>query len=50
MELDAKLEANARIEERLEEAKAAKGSGGKFSKAEWDAARKKHAEKMKAMQ
>lgn len=50
IELDAKLEANKRIEDRLEDAKAGKKGGGAFTRAEWEAARKKHAEKMKAMQ
>lgn len=48
IELDAKIEASKRIEERIGEAKSGKKGGG-FTNAEWAAARKKHAEKMKAM-
>ena len=49
-ELDAHLVEAKQMEERLEEMKSGKKSGSAFSKAEWDAARAKHAEKMKAMQ
>ena len=49
-ELDAKIEAQERIDEALNEAKGGKAKGGGFSRAEWDKARAKHSEKMKAMQ
>ena len=44
VEFDAKVAESRRIEERSGGNK----SGGGFSKSEWNAARKKHAEKMKA--
>ena len=47
-ELDAKVAESRAIEERIDGAKAGK-SGGTFSKAEWTEARRKHAEKIKAM-
>lgn len=50
VELDAKLVEARQMEERLDQAKTGKSARGAFTNAEWDAARKKHAEKMKAMQ
>ena len=45
-ELDAKIDESRKIKEIT----SGKKSGGGFSQAEWDAARRKHAEKMKAKQ
>lgn len=49
-ELDAHIAEARRLEDRLKDAKAGKVGGSAFSEAEWAAARKRHAEKMKAMQ
>lgn len=46
-ELDAKVDEARKMQEMTEDFKAGKGGKGNvFSRAEWDAARKKHREKM----
>lgn len=47
-ELDSKIEESRKLREISEGTKASKGSSGGFSGADWEAARRKHAEKMKA--
>lgn len=47
-EFDGHVSESRRMEEKMGEMRTGK-KGGAFSKAEWDAARKRHSEKMRAM-
>jgi hypothetical protein len=47
-ELDAKILATRELESKMEEARSGKPKGVLFSDAEWNAAREKHAARMRA--